>query len=127
MTTRTTSNKLYRGSNDSDGGTVTVTDLNTGQTYPLNPRLDLCNHSPTGFAWGYAGSGPAQLAFALLCDAADPETARVFYQQFKEQVIARLPMADDWQLTTEQIDDTVGLLAWAHLEAKRRRREAARW
>jgi Family of unknown function (DUF6166) len=30
----------------------------------LNPRLDLWNHSPTGFEWGYGGSGPAQLALA---------------------------------------------------------------
>lgn len=32
----------------------------------LNPRLDLFNHSPTGFEWGYGGSGPAQLALAIL-------------------------------------------------------------
>ena len=30
----------------------------------LNPRLDLFNHSPTGFEWGYGGSGPAQTALA---------------------------------------------------------------
>ena len=35
---------------------------------PLNPRLDLWNHSPTGFEWGYGGSGPAQLALAILAD-----------------------------------------------------------
>ncbi|HXR05085.1 MAG TPA: DUF6166 domain-containing protein [Verrucomicrobiae bacterium] len=35
---------------------------------PLNPRLDLYNHSPTGFEWGYGGSGPAQLALAILAD-----------------------------------------------------------
>ena len=29
---------------------------------PLDPRLDLRRHSPDGFEWGYAGSGPAQLA-----------------------------------------------------------------
>ena len=29
-------------------------------------RLDLVNHSPTGFEWGYGGSGPAQLAVAML-------------------------------------------------------------
>ena len=34
----------------------------------LNPRLDLWNHSPTGFEWGYCGSGPAQLALAILAD-----------------------------------------------------------
>ena len=24
------------------------------------------NHSPTGFSWGYGGSGPSQLALAIL-------------------------------------------------------------
>ena len=33
---------------------------------PLGPRLDLFNHSPTGFEWGYFGSGPAQLALAIV-------------------------------------------------------------
>jgi len=34
----------------------------------LNPRSDLMNHSPDGFNWGYGGSGPAQLALAILAD-----------------------------------------------------------
>ena len=38
---------------------------------PLNPEpsQELWNHSPDGFNWGYGGSGPAQLALALLLDA----------------------------------------------------------
>ena len=32
-----------------------------GERKPLNPRQELRNHSPTGFEWGYGGSGPAQL------------------------------------------------------------------
>jgi hypothetical protein len=35
---------------------------------PLPLRLDIVNHSPTGFAWGYSGSGSAQLAVAILAD-----------------------------------------------------------
>lgn len=31
----------------------------------LDPRLDLANHSPTGFEWGYGGSGPTQLSVGL--------------------------------------------------------------
>src|SRR5204863_5783137 len=30
------------------------------------------NHSPDGFAWGYGGSGPAQLALAILLAAGVP-------------------------------------------------------
>lgn len=35
----------------------------------LPMRNDLRNHSPTGAEWGYGGSGPAQLALAILSDA----------------------------------------------------------
>lgn len=59
---------------------------------PLDLRLDLMRHSPTGFAWGYGGSGPAQLALAMLADAlGDDREALRIYQRFKEVLIARLP------------------------------------
>ena len=51
--------KTYEGSRQGYAVIVTV----NGR--PLNPRLDLYNHSPTGFEWGYCGSGPAQLALAI--------------------------------------------------------------
>lgn len=35
---------------------------------PLPLRLDVARRSPTGFEWGYGGSGPHQLALALLLD-----------------------------------------------------------
>ena len=70
----------------------------------LNPRLDLWNHSPTGFEWDYCGSGPAQLALALLADHCnDDEQALNFYQRFKWAVVARFPHRS-WVLTSEQID-----------------------
>ena len=70
----------------------------------LNPRLDLWNHSPTGFEWGYAGSGPAQLALAILADHfSDDEKALNFYQRFKWAVVAELP-GREWILTSEDID-----------------------
>ena len=36
------------------------------ERYKLPLYLEKIDHSPTGFAWGYEGSGPAQLAWALL-------------------------------------------------------------
>jgi Family of unknown function (DUF6166) len=100
--------KTYRGHRGIGGCAVTV----DGQ--PLPPRLDLANHSPTGFEWGYGGSGPAQLALAILCAhlceqegllmrmKADGE-ALDLYQAFKWRVIAGLP-AGEWTLTTADID-----------------------
>jgi hypothetical protein len=73
----------------------------------LQPRLDLRNHSPTGFCWGYGGSGPAQLALALLADVFDDGTAQRFYQEFKWDVIRRLPMGEPWELTEEQVREAL--------------------
>lgn len=50
--------------------------------------LKIRNHSPDGFNWGYPGSGPAQLALAILLEFM-PETFAVgLYQQFKFHVVA---------------------------------------
>ena len=65
----------------------------------LDPRYDLRNHSPDGFAWGYGGSGPAQLALALLADAVDAKAAEKYYQRFKADVIAGLKGEWGWCLT----------------------------
>lgn len=73
----------------------------------LNPRLDLFNHSPTGFEWSYGGSGPAQLALAILADhLADDEQALNMHQRFKWAVIAELP-SRRWTLTTPEIDQVL--------------------
>lgn len=64
-----------------------------GQPLPLGPSLKLHNHSPTGFNWGYGGSGPAQLALALLMKFTGNE-AQKYYQQFKFSWIAGLPRTD---------------------------------
>jgi len=107
---------------------------------PLDPRADLVNHSPDGFAWGYPGSGPAQLALAILshhfqtsgyaheCDERCDETghhtdwptlahlnyadhlAVMLHQDFKAAVIARLPMDAPFTLTTEQVEAAVKAL-----------------
>ena len=62
----------------------------------LNPSesLAVARHSPSGFGWGDGGSGPAQLALAILLRATDRETAVAHYQTFKWDVIAKLPQAD---------------------------------
>jgi hypothetical protein len=74
---------------------------------PLNPRLDLRNHSPSGLAWGYSGSGPAQLALAILADCVGDEEAQKYYQYFKAAIIARLPKDEPWESTEEQVRDAL--------------------
>ncbi len=84
---------------------MTVLD-DRGQVHSLDPRLDLRNHSPDGFALGYAGSGPAQLALAILCDAlGDDERATRLYQRFKDAVIAGLDRDGPWILARRSVLD----------------------
>ena len=70
----------------------------------LNPRLDLWNHRPAGFEWGYGGSGPAQLALAILADhCGNDQQAFDFHHRFKWALIAELPFRR-WTLISEEID-----------------------
>jgi hypothetical protein len=93
--------KRYEGKRNGRAADVTV----DGQ--PLDARLDLWNHSPTGFEWGYPGSGPAQLALALLADClGDEDQAMQWHQDYKSAVIAGLPYAG-WTLTEEGIRNTI--------------------
>lgn len=65
------------------------------------------NHSPDGFSWGYGGSGPAQLALAILLRLTTPQKAQNLYQQFKFDVIATLPQDEDFKLTIVFIKDWI--------------------
>lgn len=89
----------YVGRRDANGGAV-VRRVIRNKQYVLPPRFDLDNHSPTGFEWGYGGSGPAQLALAILADALDDdERALRLHQKFKWQVIAVLDREHAWLLS----------------------------
>jgi len=48
-------------------------------------------HSPTGMAWGYAGSGPADFALNILAVYVGAEEAKKYHQDFKWKFIAKLP------------------------------------
>lgn len=95
--------KVYIGTRTLTKCDVVV--VSGGKRASLKPRADLWNHSPTGFEWGYGGSGPAQLALALLADHLDgkDEDAVAMHQEFKFGVVARLDK-DTWTLTTANID-----------------------
>ena len=61
------------------------------------------NHSPTGFSWGYGGSGPSQLALAILLLFLSPERALKLYHAFKWQKIAGLGGAKGWSMTGYEV------------------------
>lgn len=83
-----------------ESGTVVI----EGQVLRPDRSLAVRTHSPTGFSWGYAGSGPAQLSLAILLhlldiafppksgrwDIAADEACRHYYG-FKDDVVSRIP------------------------------------
>jgi len=82
------------------------------------PSQALWNHSPDGFEWGYHGSGPAQLALAILYDAAmrrwtrrntAGEIAIRYHQEFKRMFVAAFPREGFRLRLSEEIASISGL------------------
>ncbi len=85
-----------------------------GTPLPLKPSLALHEHSPTGFEWGYPGSGPAQLALALVLDVTGlAYAARRTYQALKDEMV--VGWAESWTLEPDE------LLTWVDDELHHRR------
>jgi len=65
-----------------------------GKSILAGKSLEVFDHSPTGFSWGYGGSGPAQLALAILLRYIPEKEAVLLHQDFKWKFIATLPQTD---------------------------------
>lgn len=109
--------KLYRGSRlfsptrrngtlDSElhhaSGTRVIV-VENDEERDLDLRLDVRDHSPTGFNWGYGGSGPAQLALAICCDCLGDETGGdpYVYQTFKDAFVSAWDA--EWEVSEKEI------------------------
>jgi hypothetical protein len=53
------------------------------------------NHSPDGFSWGYGGSGPAQLALAIMLEL---NGTAFGYQEFKWKELSQLEPDEDFEI-----------------------------
>jgi hypothetical protein len=107
----------YQGFRDSKG-IAQVRKVQFGRRIGLRRRGDLYNHS-LGFEWGYGGSGPAQLALALLADTLGKGAqALKLHQEFKDRVVAKLPRDGRWQLSRAEILRTVLAIEGARAEVK---------
>lgn len=109
--------KQYRIERKAECGVIAKVVAEHGE-YPL-PHI-VC-HSPTGFETGYGGSGPGDLALAILADHFDESESVVregyrksdrlsravrLYTLFKFDMIAprRLEMGASYTITSEEID-----------------------
>ena len=103
-------------------GLTSESNPSTGSGHRLGDRRPLTHvsyHSPDGFEWGYAGSGPADLALAILADYFNESAefvlaalrsmwtprskAATLHQSFKEQFLA-VEHRDEWQLHSDVIE-----------------------
>jgi len=73
----------------------------------LDPRYDLRNHSPDGFSWGYFGSGPLQIALAIVADAVSANIALRTHIEFTERVISRLPAGKEFVLNRNEVRSVI--------------------
>lgn len=99
--------KIYRGE---PGGVVKVV-LPSGKSRLLR---HVVLHSPTGFGWGYGGSGPADLALSILCDVLGerPSEKQIYHgrfkaythhQDFKREFIARWEFGSGFEIDSDTI------------------------
>ena len=96
------SQPIYRGQRDRTAPVGEECSV-TVDGEPLDCRYDLLSASLAGFEWSYGGSGPAQLAIALLAHAYDEEFAADHYQLFKREIVSELP-EDGWTLSKSEIE-----------------------
>lgn len=87
----------YQGIRSPDGAALVTVD---GET--LDPRHDLRNLA-LAFEWGYVGSGPYQLALALLAHHRDDREALRSYKDFAEAVVSELA-ENQWSLDGDALD-----------------------
>jgi len=99
---------MIYSANRENGREVNVTYPN-GEVKVLSPleSQGIINHSPDGFNWGYGGSGPAQLALALLLQVTGNRSLSIrLYQDFKWCVIAKF--GDAWEMSCTEILEWIG-------------------
>lgn len=99
--------KIYRGRRlgpreNLPGVSVTVSEFEGENDKPLKHRI---RHSPTGFEFGFGGSGPADLARSILWDHLGKEPSPALYQEFKWAFVAT--WGDEWQISSLEIQDWI--------------------
>lgn len=95
--------RVIRGTRASGEPVVTI----GGVTLTPDASLEIRNHSPDGFEWGYGGSGPSQLALAILMAVTgDHVTALRYYHDFKCDHVAHFA-PDEFALPVRTVKDWV--------------------
>jgi hypothetical protein len=97
--------RVFQGRRFPDGRTEVLVQTHDKETSAVSkaPLPHLVYHSPDGFEWGYAGSGPSDLARSIVgyLLGEDEPSARV-YQHVKAKLIAPIRndswLLDEWRV-----------------------------
>jgi Family of unknown function (DUF6166) len=96
--------KTYEAFRENGQPLVLVVNGTRRRALTAGPSQQIVNHAPYGFEWGYGGSGPAQLALAIMLDCTrNREVANRHYQGFKREFIAPAPEVG-FTITADQIE-----------------------
>lgn len=94
------------GDSMTDKVVVTVHEDSRIRNLSPRPSQKQRNHSPDGFNFGYGGSGPAQLALAILMDYTGSVPRPAMYQAFKFQFLSGMKDPGG-TITAEQIQQFI--------------------
>lgn len=90
--------KPFRGTVELSGRVASGQVFLFGQKLSLEKSLKYRDHSPSGFSWGYVGSGPSQLALAIAIELVGSDKALNVYQDLKVKLLAPLKAHEDFEI-----------------------------
>jgi hypothetical protein len=96
--------RIYTGVAEPSGrNRVFVTTESGRRTELVHRRV----HSPDGFAWGYSGNGPADLAHSILTIEIGEEATAAIAARFRDDVVAKLPQHESFELSSTLVWDWI--------------------
>ena len=96
--------KVFRGKKTENDRIVEIEQDGSISLLPLSPSLEIADHSPDGFNWGYNGSGPAQLALGILYEVTgNTELTRNLYPFFKSDHVSR--WGEYWEMSEREVHE----------------------
>lgn len=101
-----------------------------GGILPLAPTLAYTKSAASKFTWGYGGTGPRQLAFAILLHFLGGETAQIYHSAFEHDVLMHTDYHNHLFLDSEDVKTYIefkkaqkskwGRIYWNNYASRRR-------
>lgn len=89
---------VYRGYTDQAQAGPGAAILVYAEDCPAYKLRHMIVHSPSGMAWGYGGSGPADLALSILADHLGEADAIPAHQRYNHDIAREIQRTRAWML-----------------------------